>query len=161
MTKKKDELGLDSLIAEMKQMEAEFQKRVQTAFQDAVKKLFTVVPDLKAIIWTQYAPYFNDGEECIFSVHTPTFTNIDDYENIRHGEYDGDESELPEGSWIHGEDYYGDLGEPNAKVQAVLDAFSSFIQSDAFEATAKYLFGNHCIVTVTPEGMEVDEYDHD
>lgn len=35
------------------------------AFADALRK----VPEVKCLTWTQYTPYFNDGEPCTFGVH--------------------------------------------------------------------------------------------
>ncbi len=33
-------------------------------------EVFRDFPDIKNFSWTQYTPYFNDGEPCNFSVHT-------------------------------------------------------------------------------------------
>lgn len=32
---------------------------------------FTANPEVEAIRWTQYAPAFNDGDPCVFSIHEP------------------------------------------------------------------------------------------
>ena len=40
----------------------------------ASKMLYEKYPDLKSIHWTQYTPYFNDGDECEFGVHEICFT---------------------------------------------------------------------------------------
>jgi len=36
----------------------------------AFLEIFKKFPDLKTFAWTQYTPYFNDGEPCYFSVNT-------------------------------------------------------------------------------------------
>lgn len=35
-------------------------------------------PYIHSFGWTQYTPYFNDGEPCVFSVGTPWFRTVDD-----------------------------------------------------------------------------------
>ena len=36
-------------------------------------KIFDTFPEVKSVSWTQYTPYFNDGEECTFSAHIDYF----------------------------------------------------------------------------------------
>lgn len=36
----------------------------------AFAEKFKANPSVKCMIWTQYTPYFNDGEPCTFSVHS-------------------------------------------------------------------------------------------
>ena len=36
---------------------------------ECFKELFNLYPKLEEFSWTQYAPYFNDWDECIFSVY--------------------------------------------------------------------------------------------
>lgn len=38
----------------------------------AVQDIFDRCPSLSHIVWTQYTPYFNDGETCTFGVHEIT-----------------------------------------------------------------------------------------
>jgi hypothetical protein len=53
-------------IAELK---AEMNKEMRAKFDFAVKEMFRLVPKVKTITWKQYSPYFNDGDECIFSIN--------------------------------------------------------------------------------------------
>ena len=41
----------------------------EKAVREAVKEFLAACPEVKRLRWTQYTPYFNDGEECIFDVH--------------------------------------------------------------------------------------------
>jgi hypothetical protein len=41
------------------------------ALRDHFKGLFELHPDVAAIRWRQYTPYFNDGEPCTFNVCDP------------------------------------------------------------------------------------------
>lgn len=37
-------------------------------------------PTMHSFGWTQYTPYFNDGEPCVFGVNEPWFRTVDDIE---------------------------------------------------------------------------------
>lgn len=53
--------------------------QARSLFLDASKKLFDEYPELESFGWEQYAPYFNDGEPCTFSVNAdyPTINGYD------------------------------------------------------------------------------------
>ena len=67
---------MEEMIAEIKQKQAEI-KRLQKELQDksseiflsSFKNLFEETPKLKSFAWSQYTPYFNDGETCEFSAN--------------------------------------------------------------------------------------------
>jgi hypothetical protein len=44
-------------------------KEGEAAVKDAFKDIFERFPELEMIWWTQYTPYFNDGDTCVFGVH--------------------------------------------------------------------------------------------
>lgn len=54
---------INDLNEKMKEKSKELMKE---AFRGFFEKYSDVVEN---VFWTQYAPYFNDGEECVFSVH--------------------------------------------------------------------------------------------
>ena len=128
-------------IQDIMAKKAEFQKELtefgKAALSEEFKKVFDAHPEIKAIRWTQYTPYFNDGETCEFSRH--------DLE-VRLADTAEDEFES---SW-------------NAKTPKLKKAFSAVrplerIDEEIFEA----VFGDHCQVTATREGFEVEECEHD
>lgn len=49
--------------------------------EQACKELFDACPEVHQIHWTQYTPYFNDGESCEFSVNEVCFVLTDDLED--------------------------------------------------------------------------------
>jgi len=53
-----------------------YQKALDDVKEKHVKKAFKVFleahPEIKCIFWSQYTPYFNDGDPCTFSVHEPS-----------------------------------------------------------------------------------------
>ena len=84
---------MEEMIAEIKQKQAEI-KRLQKELQDksseiflsSFKNLFEETPKLKSFAWSQYTPYFNDGDTCYFSANT-------DYLTINGDNDDDDEDE--------------------------------------------------------------------
>lgn len=160
----------DQLIAEQEELRRKFQATAQELFKETTKEFFEGNPSITAVVWTQYTPYFNDGDTCEFSVHEPTFTNAPDPENVRWGEYEGDEEnvfavESPRYVMESDRDYYADTREAVLKAGGIdvdsCEAFSRMIQSSAMEDVMMAMFGDHVKVVATREGFDVDEYDHD
>lgn len=147
----------DELIEKQRALQKEFQTTAQALFKETTKEFFEQNPLVNAIVWTQYTPYFNDGDTCEFSVGCATFTNATDPENISWGEYEGDDENV----WTHGADCYSD-GEILAEVNIDLcDSFDRMLQSREMEDVMKAMFGDHVQVIATRDGFEVEEYSHD
>lgn len=70
---KKKKPSVAQRIAEAnKQMENSrnsFIRQGEKLFKEAVKELFKENPTLQDFSWDEYTPHFNDGDECVFSVH--------------------------------------------------------------------------------------------
>jgi len=50
-------------------LKKEYRDTAQKAFKDSLKTFLDKYSFVDAIMWTQYTPYFNDGDTCLFSVH--------------------------------------------------------------------------------------------
>lgn len=163
-----------------KAMLAEIQKEFPTMFVD----LFKQAPKLKSFGWTQYTPYFNDGDTCEFGVHMD-YPYINGYNEDYHDDesdisikiHDYKTLETEEDVRINNEvaaksySWYknkqiGDQGlcyntkydEAAANTVEQIKEVLSSIPEEFF----KDMFGDHCKVTLYADGsIEVDEYDHD
>lgn len=62
---------MKELIKEFKSKKKEFQEKMQTEFKKSVAEYFKKYPIVEGIVWSQYTPYFNDGDECVFRVGDP------------------------------------------------------------------------------------------
>ncbi len=67
---------MSSLIEKIKEqqnvintLKATYREELQKELNVMVKEFFAVTPEIETIHWTQYTPYWNDGEECTFSVN--------------------------------------------------------------------------------------------
>ena len=107
-------------------------------------------PQVKAVSWSQYTPYFNDGDPCTFSVNEPYFF------------FEGDDPEESDGydTWSMSRAEYAPPAEScSPETRQACSELASELGSltDALET----LFGDHVKVIVTAEGVSVDEYSHD
>lgn len=140
---------LENLINEINAAKKKFQEEGKSALQSAFKQFFEENPEVTAVGWLQYAPYFNDGEPCEFSVHDIYATTIP----LDHEDYSS--SELAHGEYEYG-DSDCDWSPNNKKVDEFLRLLSR-VPDDLFE----HLFGSDSIVTVTRDGIDVEDYsDH-
>jgi hypothetical protein len=130
-------------------------------------------PTMKAFGWTQYTPYFNDGDPCVFSVGTSWFLTVEDpdLDDVEDTDtYEVDYGEHPtlgkrdyeyHGSWPDRQRVdLGYTGPDEARYDRVR-ALSAAINGGAFEDVLLEAFGDHASVRVTAQGITVDTYEHD
>lgn len=137
------------------------QEVCKLAFNEACAEVFAAHPLLRQFAWSQYTPYFNDGDECVFGANT-------DYPSIWFGKL------APYGD--EGKDDDADSGDefsdytPRKKIErgdsltpqesagmAVIELLGQFDEDDYKEC-----FGDHARVVVRRDsGIEVEEYSHD
>lgn len=166
----------EQLIAEQRDLSKKFQETAQGLFKETTKDFFEKNSGIKAIVWTQYTPFFNDGDTCEFSVNEPVFTNAEreDLEYVNPwGEYEGENEKIwvcETYSIVHlyddGRPWLDDTREAIKESGQTIDIkacdlFSRMIQSADFEPVMEAMFGNHVKVIATKDGFDVEEYDHD
>ncbi len=146
-------------------------KDIKILFGEASKELFDQHPNLHQFGWAQYTPYFNDGDECIFEANT-------DYLDVNwSGEWnEKDAEELAEIAKEKGIKELKDIHElgsakhwdgnnwvdkdPDPQAKETLDSLKSFLK-EFNDDDFKDMFGDHCQISVTRKGVEVEEYEHD
>lgn len=133
---------------------------------------FEKYPEVKFIGWPQYTPFFNDGDACEFRVNPLVLsTNEDGVDCFYEGEGD-----LPYKSCVR--DYeagkasdwattevekaisvFGNL----QRVKECMNDFEGLQKSfqNIPEDILKELFGDHASVSVSRDGIDVEEFDHD
>lgn len=168
MSKMQEEF--DKLLEEREELNKRFQAKAQELFKETTKEFFDKNPGITAIIWTQYTPFFNDGESCVFSVGEPYFTNANEEQMddvTSYGEYEGeDEGVWSESDWIFtsDSDYCRERREGMDFTQIdgrSISKFSSMIQSSEMEDVMEAMFGDHVRVVATRDGFDVQDHDHD
>lgn len=153
---------LDELAAAKKKMQEELTIKLDPIF----KQFFVENPKIKQIVWTQYTPFFNDGEPCVFSVHdkyfVPTFFKDEDTGEL----VENEEYEYHDCPSLWSDSFYDSAinefkacGLTDEEIDRV-EKFGKFLNSipdDLYEG----IYGDHVEITVTTNGAEVNEYDHD
>jgi hypothetical protein len=157
-----DDIGseIDKLNTEVEEIQKKYEQSLQELMKKIFVKFFAENPDVTCIKWKQYTPYFNDGDECVFGsyAYCASFTNAEDYQNVRYGEYEGDN---PEKVWIYDPDYGSDMEAtmPKQTMKNCDDLLT--LLGKIKDETYRAMFGDHCIVMATPSGFETEEYEHD
>lgn len=160
------------------------------SFKDVYKTFFELCPDVQAVVWTQYTPYFNDGDECVFNVNQASFIvgGFDSEELVDPYQYDDEDNyeTLPipsSGSWdkeIESNNRF--ISNPsssewakyyypkhNVKLEEYNNRFPGYdvnicLFADLLqnnEYLLRELYGEHSAVYVTNDEVIVEEYDHD
>lgn len=162
--------SLKGLIEVQSKLRKEFQEQAQTSFKEVVKELFEKNTGLGLVTWTQYTPYFNDGEACTFSINEAYFSNATDSDDIMYGDYQGEDETI----WTsHNPVRHmkGDIDwdkETSVKIQATeglnatsIQEFMDILNSSEMEDIFEAMFDDHVKVTLTRKGIQVDDYSHD
>ena len=141
------------LQEQLKNIKEQMQETASKAFKQGCQSIFDEHPQLTSFTWMQYTPYWNDGDVCEFSVHKDypyaTWANEEDVE------YDsawGDEL------WTRYEVRKGEV-EPTYK-ETVAMAVTGLLEA-IDDDTLKAIFGDHVVIRVTRQGMDIIEYDHE
>jgi hypothetical protein len=130
---------------ELKKLKEEMCERFKEELRTAFKTVFAEYPNVTRLVWTQYTPYFNDGDPCVFSVND---LNVFDETCA---ESDDDDDDYYDGVYVG----WGEGAERYPLLKNIGDSLSRA------DDLLLEMFGDHCKITVTPEGIDVEEYDHD
>ena len=138
--------ALEGIRKNYEEYKQKFIIEAKEKLSESFKEVFEKYPEIESIKWQQYTPYFNDGDECIFRVCDTTVTvagkEIEGYISKWAMEYD---KELEDFLYLN----------------SVLTLINKTVASGSFEDVLKEMFGEHSEITVTKEGIQVEEYDHE
>jgi hypothetical protein len=126
--------------------------------------------------WTQFTPYFNDGDPCVFSTRAPWFRTAAEVpapgdEDEESDDESDDEDRLTidhhptlgTSHWNGKTCRYVDvkLSPDRAVTSAKCKELSGAIEGGTFDVVLLDAFGDHAEITVKRTGITVDFYDHD
>lgn len=181
--------NLKKLGDEMDTAREKMRAESKAAFRAACSEIFDAHPKLESFSWTQYAPHFNDGEACTFSVQELCGLEYDGvtfegYElSVRTSRYVKVGTKPVEDVWRgrRSEDVYEEQqlpapildGDGDDEIEipdgfdmpGAIAAFEALAPVHGFlasnEEVAEAAFGSHVKVTVSRGGVETEEYEHD
>jgi hypothetical protein len=138
---------LATLSSEFRHQREAFANKAKEILQRAFAEYFDKHgAEVASLRWSQYTPYFNDGEACVFGVNDIRIVLADTPESDDDDDWEEGES-IP---WRESERLL-------RHVDAL--AIGSFLDENPEIAEASY--GDHVEVVVTKNGVEVEEYCHD
>lgn len=172
---------------EIEKLKNQLFKDSEKLFKTSCKKIFENNPDFNSFSWTQYTPYWNDGDSCEFSAHTD-YVYIDDEEeesDTHNAEVNIKElkqkektikkltSEIEKLKKQGKKDDDWEIKQNNSRIEVLNElnleeaekryAFLKDID-DLFknidDETLERMFGDHAKVVVTKNGINVESYEH-
>ena len=176
----------NAAIKEYESVKLAFQAKMKAEFEPIFQEFFKAFPEIKMIAWTQYTPYFNDGEACVFDIKDFEFIlDMDSalvrddikklYERIadeHDGNYGYGEADVrPVFRTLSGKHHYDEEQRKSLglKRRQLTDAEKKLAQDcDELEDVCfkikdllSVALGDHVMVTATSKGFDVSEFDHD
>jgi hypothetical protein len=130
-------------------------EKMKEAFKNECQEFFAREPRLESFGWRQYTDYFNDGDECTFSVYADTECLAINGEKV----YD-----VEEGSDHLAAEVVKEIGwnpsRPNPKYNAATEQLVREISDTIFalKEGLKDAFGDHKEITVYRDRVEVEDY---
>ena len=148
---------------EIKKLKEEMLEASNKIFTDLTKTIFEENPKVKSFGWNQYTPYFNDGETCTFSANTDYIyvngVSVDESDWIsetkitNYGTWNREKREYEGRTEVPNLNYDPELVKSSDEIREFLRNFDE----DFFMSQ----FGDHAEITVTVDGVSVDEYEHE
>lgn len=161
-------------------------RRVQRPLEDFIPIFQAVLddPEVEYFGWTQYTPYFNDGETCRFSAHGFWVVSPDQYDEFcaeyAWSDFDPEDYSLSygrEAKKVYGERGWGEwVTDPETEERKHipgayqgpdqerfdrLKALDDAVEDGEFNHVLLTSFGDHCHVRISREGILLEEYCHD
>ena len=178
--KKIDELKtkISEANARINELKKQVQKELQAEFTGALTELFDAYPFVKSLSFTAYTPFFNDGDTCEYNVHHD-YCNFNGYDEDRDVEGEGVDVlqlaketiyvEEPNPNYDPSTSRWGNdktkwVRKPNPDFNPLYkEAVDAFREALAVVDDDNWMdmVGDHVKVTITREGIETNEYDHD
>lgn len=174
----------EGTLKEMSEKIDEYKAAISKIGLDSVSKFFSEFfdqnPTIYGIWWTQYTPYFNDGDACVFGVgefhyisDIPATGNFpwksefttENYLAMHEDDINHSIWEFPTRShWVtytfndagnidyHGPKVYNPIHNNMEELEQVLYKSSEVLLNT---------FGDHTMILATRGGFQIDDYDHD
>lgn len=183
--------ALQELTDETERLQKKIEERGKAVFLQATQDLLDKFPQIRALHWTQYTPYFNDGDPCYFRVNSlnvlmsdPEKTAKYEAEKRAHKDKQATAKALSEEQrkklgieleeWIDPgleslceDEYVSSYSADKKKAKyghecwGAIVQLAEWIEHKSNQDTMEAVFGDHVEVTVTRKGAEITEHEHD
>lgn len=142
-------------VEELNKKREELNNLISLEFSKYLSEEMSKINELDSISFSCYTPYFNDGDECVYSVNTDYADFYDkDGEPLNYF-IDYKDKELSKEELI---DKYGESYINAYNVKEEIINFLNMIPMDFYMST----FGDHVLVTINKDGSyKTESYDHE
>ena len=135
-------------------------------------RIFKNYPRVISFGWTQYTPYFMDGDPCVFYANTDYFyvngwdSEIDEctrwFDQKEVGDNLFKECGKEDRTWDRDKNAWkvSQNKKYNPKSEEAIDAISNLLTALSEEDFLNF-FGDHALVAVTKDGLTVHDWEHD
>lgn len=171
---------------DIEKLKSKVMKDSQLLFKQSIKDIFKKHKKLVSFSWTQYTPYWNDGDECLFSAHTDylyingsddceSFSELEQFhtdcldkdksikkltmDNIKLAKKKDQKWQIESNERRIEEIQKADFEEVKWKYEFLKDV-SNLLNNFSQEALLE-MFSDHVKVTITKDGIETENYEHD
>ena len=138
--------GLSEFLTKMEEIKKQMVEEGEKIFRKSMKTYFDRNPEVEGICWTQYTPYFNDGEACVFYVNEVYPVTKDALQKLEIDNVFG--INCP---------YDVESDEWDSPAGKELGHIFRNIPGDVFET----MFGDHAIIVMDRNKIQVEEYSHE
>jgi hypothetical protein len=145
--------SINNVMIEYELLKKEISNKIKNNLEGVFKSFFETYPEVKTIHWLQYTPHFNDGDECVFSVHELNFTASEQGE-IEDVWGEEDELSFSRYSSAEGRKLEGQMLEDAVELELL-------IAGEIGEVVLRDAFGDGYWVKAHRGGFEVVEHYHD
>lgn len=178
--------NFDALTEEYNRHKREVTEQLKPNFHSIFKPYLESHPIIENVSFTAYTPYFNDGDECIYSVSelNAQIEGFDDDEWGFFGTYSSYDAVLdylqtgkvPESTWKpHHYDTYREYWIKSSQplIELGIDKLTEIVTAQKAgielqrtmnsipEDVIRDMFGDHVKVTIDRDGVTTEDYDHD
>ena len=143
--------NIDKMMEEFQEFQNKMRLEMQERFNVLFKNFFEAFPMIKTVHWTHYTPYFNDGEECTFTIGEIYFT-VTLYNDLE--DYNGEDDDGNIDTW--GFNREDGIQTPESLKKGI-KTLQSIINNN--EDIMRAMFDNYVWVRAHKDGFEVDEYE--
>lgn len=148
---------------EIESLRNELDEISQSSFDEFRCYIFDKYSQLESFGWTQYTPYFNDGDATIFNANTDYLIINEDY--AEDSDWFGEENIINWGKWNSElRIYEGRNSEPNKNYNIdLVNAYNEIIEFLSNFDNDFYLrkFGDHAEIIVNRTGVDISDCEHD
>ncbi len=150
--------AMDEIRALKVQLDEKIKSEGKSALKEDFTAMFDAVPELEAVRWRQYTPYFNDGDACEFGVREFEY-KLTGFEVCNEDDDKDDDSRFVD-AWTLTYQLREKKDGSVTKAKLLLKRIKA-VAPEQDEDVFLAVFGDHAEIVATREGFQVEEYSHD